>query len=210
MTESESLRGATAGEDLFRRDDLRLVLDSIAELVGTGEQRPVASVGQACLDPEHSAALILKIFGEEVSPDRVVLFPTQSSSKIDVTLRFDLDDISLALRADVASGVTRNRKLVDCLGGIPASVIDRIDAARAQPKLASHFISTSADHLTRSLRYRIQDVLLPIAEEGRTITWRGKIEPEAAADFAGKSLFPFATTIMIEIPDFLLESANAE
>jgi len=209
MSENESFRSTSAGGDAFSEADLRLVLESIGEVASLPGAGLAASVGMASASREHSARQISRIFAVDVAPGAAAsVFTTEGRSDIDLLLVFDLDDVVADLRRDIAAGISKNRRLIDFLGGLPVDVTDRIDAAKANPRKAAHFVGTAADHLARALRIRIQDMLLPVADHGRQLSWRGRIPLVGARDVAAASLIPFATSVMIEVPASFLEIEN--
>ncbi|NTF17496.1 hypothetical protein G6L37_03720 [Agrobacterium rubi] len=210
MFDNESLRATSAGSELFAEDDLRLVLDSISHAASNSGGDLSAAVGMMRMPDRATAKLIQTLFAAETRPGAAIsVFKSSDATSIDVTLHFDLDDIVTDLRRDISSGISKNRRLVDFLGGLSADVTDRIDAAKDNPKLASHFVSTAADHLAWSLRLRIQDMLLPVMDDGRVLSWRGRLSTECHASFAASPLIPFATSVVIEVPASIVENDNA-
>jgi hypothetical protein len=201
----ESLMTDTASQsptlpDIGTEADLRLVLDAFREAGTDGLGGIVA--GDVRLSSDRARAVIVALFGADASPAAAVsVFSTSDEGRLAVSLDFDLHRITKDIRGQIASGIGRNRVLMEILGGIPVEVSDRLDAAKATPRLATHLISTAADHLVWKVRLHVQDILAPVYDDADILSWSGSI---GAADNAAREglgqIIPLATAIRLEIP----------
>lgn len=205
MTDTTSQ--SPASSDLGNEEDLRLVLDAFREAAAQGLDGVVA--GHVRTSSDRAGAIIDELFGSGASPSATVsVRPTAAAGIIEVSLEFDLHRITADIRGQIAGGIGRNRVLMDILGGVPVEVSDRLDAARAAPRLAGHLIATAADHLAWKVRLHVQDTLAPVYDDADTLSWSGGIGigDKAARDQLGR-VIPLATAIRLEIPAFM-ENSN--
>jgi hypothetical protein len=180
----ESLMTDTASQsptlsDIGTEDDLRLVLDAFREAGTRGLDGIVAA----------SAAATVSVRA------------TAGEGRLDISLDFDLHRITGEIRQQISGGIGRNRALMNILGGVPVEVSDRLDAARATPRLAGHLIATAADHLAWKVRLHVQDTLAPVYDDADILSWSGEIAigDKAHRDLLGQ-VIPLATAIRLEIP----------
>lgn len=198
MTDTASQSPASSG--VGDEDDLRLVLDAFREAAAQGLDGVV--VGHVRTSSDRARAIIDELFGSAAAPAATVsVRPTAADGTIEVSLEFDLHRITADIRGQIAAGIGRNRVLMDILGGVPVEVSDRLDAARAAPRLAGHLIATAADHLVWKVRLHVQDTLAPVYDDSGTLSWTGKIdiEDKAARDQLERVVH-LATAIRLEIP----------
>ncbi|MNU37042.1 hypothetical protein D3C71_256700 [compost metagenome] len=198
MTDTAIQSPASSG--IGDEDDLRLVLDAFREAAAQGLDGVVA--GHVRTPSDRACSIIEELFGSAAAPAATVsVRPTAADGTIDVSLEFDLHRITADIRGQIAAGIGRNRVLMDILGGVPVEVSDRLDAARAAPRLAGHLIATAADHLVWKVRLHVQDTLAPVYDDAGTLSWSGEIgiEDKAAHEQLGRVVH-LATAIRLEIP----------
>jgi hypothetical protein len=201
----ESLMTDTASQsptlsDIGTEDDLRLVLDAFREAGTRGLDGVVA--GHVRLSSERARALVDDLFGTAASAAATVsVRATACEGRLDISLDFDLHRITGEIRQQISGGIGRNRALMNILGGVPVEVSDRLDAARATPRLAGHLIATAADHLAWKVRLHVQDTLAPVYDDADILSWSGEIAigDKAHRDLLGQ-VIPLATAIRLEIP----------
>lgn len=189
-----------ASSDIGDEDDLRLVIDAFREAATQGLDGVVA--GHVRTSSDRACAIINELFGSAAAPAAIVsVRPTAPDGNIYLSLDFDLHRITADIRSQIAGGIGRNRVLMDILGGIPVDVSDRLDAARATPRLAGHLIATAADHLAWKVRLHVQDTLAPVYDDADILSWSGEMDvgDRAALDQLGR-VIPLATAIRLEIP----------
>lgn len=197
---TDTARQIPASSEIGTEDDLRLVLDAFRE---TGSQGLDGMVpGHVRMSSDRARAIIDEVFGAGASPSATVSVRAAAGEGIlDVSLEFDLHRITSDIRGQIAGGIGRNRPLMSILGGVPVEVSDRLDAARAAPRLAGHLIATAADHIAWKVRLHVQDALAPVYDDADTLSWSGGIgiADQAARDHLAR-VIPFATAIRLEIP----------
>jgi hypothetical protein len=192
---------------LGSEDDLRLVLESFKDS-GAATDGAFA-VGVAPLPTREATDALYDIFrhGALLVDADIAAYRTEGVGT-ELTVTFDLDHLAGHFRTVVAKGVGRDRQLVELLSGMPIEVTDRIDAAKANPRLAGHLLATAADHLVWRLRLRIQETLVPMSEHRSTLVWRGPLDTsDASAASVIAPLLSFATSIRLDLP--AAETSNA-
>lgn len=199
-------------EELGTPDDMRLVLDSIAEashLKSEGSNEGHLYLGHTPADDPET--VFLDIFGCGCPLD-VSLSVFSRHGSTDLTIWFDIGRLSVKLRPLVSSGISNDISIRKLVGPIPLSVSERIDAARADPRQAAHFIATAADHLADAIRLRLQDVLMPMVSDGDNLCWSASRSNSSQGLWPGLDVvLPFASRVAIKInSDYSKVSKNAE
>ncbi len=195
MTDTPSQSAALSDED-----DLRLVLDAFREAGSQGLDAIIP--GHIRMSSDRARSIVEELFGVAASSSATVsVRATAGSGRLDISLEFDLRRITGEIRKQIAGGIGRNRPLMSVLGGVPVEVSDRLDAAKAAPRLAGHLIATAADHLAWKVRLHVQDTLAPVYDDADILSWSGGIGfgDKAARDQLGQ-VIPLATAIRLEIP----------
>jgi hypothetical protein len=205
MTDTASQSPALS--EIGTEDDLRLVLDAFREAGTQGLDAIVA--GHVRLSADRARGIVDDLFGAGASATaRVSVRATAAAGRLDVSLDFDLHAITGEIREQISGGIGRNRTLMNILGGVPVEVSDRLDAARATPRLAGHLIATAADHLAWKVRLHVQDTLAPVYDDADVLSWSGEIDigDKAHRGLIGQ-VIPLATAIRLEIPAHM-ENSN--
>jgi len=205
MPRSEAIEPESDLAALFPEEDLRLVIEAIGE-VSAANPGGGAAVGRSRIDSDRARRVIRRILGSDARKDASVSVYVDGGAD-DLFLQFDMDAILEDIRRSVAAGIGRDRQLLDFIGGLPPAAAARLDAARSAPRLAGHLASTAADHVVWALRVRLQEILVPLHEDGRKLSWRGSIGKGALP--IGEAL-PFATEIRMDVTPETMETFDVQ
>lgn len=184
----------SSGED--QGDDLRLVMAAISEAAGLSawdESRPPLFAGLLPEDPTRAWRTVF-----ECDPPAAVEIAASSADSAEsfVIVSFDLPSMRRRLKEAVSGGVSNCLPLMELLGGLPLSVSSRIDAARSDKTLASHFVSTAADHLAEAVRCQMSDLLMPLEVSGEVVHWTAVVPADSSKAWSRlPALLAFATRI---------------